>query len=73
MSRILSVGLTALSLLASAPAFAAHNCSCDKQCTANCAKGTKESHCNCKDKDCGCAKGTGCKHGKCHAKEHHSE
>ncbi len=73
MSRIFSISLATLSLMAASPVFADHDCSCDEQCAAACANGTAGDHCQCKDKDCHCAKGEGCKHGKCHTKDHQSQ
>ena len=71
MSRLFTIGLMTLGLVASSPAFASsHDCACDEQCAANCAKG-KSAACPCKT--CGCAKGEGCKHGKCAMGKHNKE
>lgn len=46
--------------------YAKQDCTCDKQCQLQCAKGENP---DCKCKTCDCAKGEGCKHGKCEMKK----
>lgn len=66
MTRLLSIGLTAIALMSGSPVFADSHCACDDKCAEECQTGKAE---NCPCKDCHCAHGEGCKHGKCDKKK----